>query len=165
MTSRPALNKNDLILLNILQEEFPLVDDPWESIGRKTSMSGGEVLARIRKMADTGILRGITPVFESGKRKGVVSTLVALRVPEEEISGIADIINGYPEVSHNYRRDHEYNLWFTLSSDSPIRIDEIIREILSQAGISPDAMLNLKTVGRFKIDVRFPFVRDEGEGE
>lgn len=123
-------------------------------------MTGEEVLFRIRSMEETKILRGISPTLESTKRGRMVSTLVAMRVQIDRISDIADIINEYPEVSHNFRRDHEYNLWFTLAADSLLRIDEIISEILTRTRIDPDDMLNLKTVRRFKIDVKFPLLSE-----
>ncbi|HWQ66148.1 MAG TPA: Lrp/AsnC family transcriptional regulator [Methanospirillum sp.] len=155
-----SMDQIDLLLLNALQEEFPLVHNPWETIGIQIGISGEHVLTRIRMMEKIGVLRGISPTLESAKRGTTVSTLIALKVPEERITDIAAVISGYPEVSHNFRREHEYNLWFTLAAASPNRIHEIIDEILSRTGIQPEALLNLKTERRFKIDVRFPFVRN-----
>lgn len=160
-----SLDQNDLTLLNALQEDLPFVHNPWEAIGSQIGMTGEEVLTRIRMMEETGILRGISPTLESAKRGATVSTLVAIRVQEERIPDIAAIVTEYPEVSHNFRREHEYNLWFTLVADSSLRIDEIIAEILSRTGIHPDDMLNLKTGRRFKIDVKFPLLRKPGGGD
>ena len=165
MTTRRSIDQKDLILLNALQEDFPLVHNPWEVTGNQIGMTGEEVLTRIRLMEEIGILRGISPTLESAKRGTLVSTLVALKVSEERISDVAAIVNEYPEVSHNFRREHEYNLWFTLAAHSSLRIDEIISEILRQSGIHQDDMLNLKTENRFKVDVKFPFISKSEEND
>jgi len=160
-----SIDQKDLILLNALQEDLPLVHNPWEIIGNQIGMTGEEVLTRIKLMEETGIFRGIFPTLESAKRGTIVSTLVAMRVQIDRISDVAAIVNEYPEVSHNFRRNHEFNLWFTLAANSPLRIDEIISEIVSRIGIHPDDMLNLKTERRFKIDVRFPLLSKPGGDE
>ncbi|MDD1728872.1 MAG: Lrp/AsnC family transcriptional regulator [Methanospirillum sp.] len=159
------IDQRDLLLLHALQEEFPLVHNPWENIGNQIGMSGEEVLKRITMMETTGTLRGISPTLESAKRGTIVSTLIALRVPEERISDIATVINGYREVSHNFRRDHEFNLWFTLAADSTTRLNEITLAILAETGVHPEDMLDLKTRKRFKIDVKFPLTQRPDGGE
>lgn len=156
-----SVDQTDILLLNALQDDIPLVPDPWEIIGKQIGISEKEVLVRLTRMEKAGILRGIAPILESEKRKKGVSTLITLQVPEEEISAIAAVVNEYPEVSHNFRRECEYNLWFTLTANSPDRIDEITDEILSRTGTDRTAMLNLMTVRRFKIDVKFPLLQKE----
>jgi siroheme decarboxylase len=160
----PSTDQIDLILLNALQEDIPLVPRPWDNIGEEIGITGEEVLARLNRMANIGILRGIAPTLESAKRKAGVSTLIATQVPEEKITDIAALVNGYPEVSHNFRRKNEYNLWFTLAAESEARIDEIISDILNRTGIQLDATLNLKTVRRYKIDVKFPLLQTPDGG-
>lgn len=157
-----TLDDMDLRILDTLQDDLPLVPDPWEVIGRAVGMSGEEVLKRVTRLADSGIIRGIVPTFESGKRGQMASTLIALRVPERRITEIAAVVNEYLEVSHNFRREHEYNLWFTIAAASSGRIDEIIREILEKTVIPPDAYLNLITIKRYKINVTFPFLDFHG---
>jgi len=157
-----TLDDLDLRILDTLQDDLPLVPDPWEVIGRAVGMSGEEVQKRVNHLADSGIIRGIVPTFESGKRGQMASTLIALRVPERRITEIAAVVNEYPEVSHNFRREHEYNLWFTIAAASSDRIDEIIREILEKTVIPPDAYLNLITIKRYKINVTFPLLDFHG---
>lgn len=157
-----TLDDMDLRILDTLQDDLPLVPDPWEVIGRAVGMSGEEVLKRVTRLADSGIIRGIVPTFESGKRAQMASTLIALRVPERRITEIAAVVNEYLEVSHNFRREHEYNLWFTIAAVSSDRIDEIIREILEKTVIPPDTYLNLITIKRYKINVTFPFLDFHG---
>jgi DNA-binding Lrp family transcriptional regulator len=115
------------------------------------------------RLQDAGILRGVSPVLES-RRLGIsAATLVALRVPESRIHEVAGIINGYKEVSHNYRRDHEYSVWFTLAAATDDRIHEMLDEILKRTGIPATDVLNLPTLQHYKIDVRFSCCPDEEE--
>jgi len=164
MTSQVAVDRDDLRILDALQDDLPLVHDPWETVGSRIGIPGDEVLTRLNLMADRGVLRGIAPTLESVRLKTGVSTLVALQVPEENIAAIAAMVNRYREVSHNFRREGEYNLWFTLAAGSPDRIDEIIDEILALTGTHPVAMLNLTTIRRYKIDLRFPLLKKPERG-
>lgn len=109
----------------------------------------------MERLVEAGILRGVSPVLECRRLGITAATLVALRVPESRIHEVARIINGYPEVSHNYRRDHDYAIWFTLAAATEERISEVLNEILKRTGIPETDMLNLPTLQHFKIDVRF----------
>lgn len=158
MKKQEPVDHEDLLILNALQNDFPLVHNPWEEIGRLICLSGEEVFKRVQKMRNLGIIRSISPTFESGKRRSRLSTLVALQVPNDRIGCVASIVNGYSEVSHNFRREDKFNLWFTLVAESEERIDLLIEEILSKSGLTPDHLLNLKTIKSYKIDVRFPIM-------
>ena len=115
------------------------------------------------RLRDAGILRNISPILESRRLGITAGTLIALRVPESRISEVARIINEYPEVSHNYRRDHEYSVWFTLAAATEERIIEVLSEILGRTGIPATDMLNLPTISPYKIDVRFSCNPETGE--
>lgn len=155
----------DLRILHALQDDLPLVRDPWGEIGASIGISGDEVLKRVNHLTDGGIVRGIVPTLESGKRAHMASTLIALRVPEERITEVAAVVNGYLEVSHNFRREHEYNLWFTIAAASSDRIGEVIKEILEKTAIPKEAMLNCKTIRRYKINVIFPLLQKPDGGQ
>lgn len=144
------------MLLDILQDDIPLISDPWQVIGVELGIPGDEVLARITKLTDEGIIRGITPTLESNAGRRMVSTLCALRVDEPDLPRVVRVINGYEGVSHNFRREHRYNLWFTLAAQSDEAITQILSEILKATGLSSDDLLNLPTEQKYKIDVRFP---------
>lgn len=162
MISRIPVDQEDLRILDALQDDLPLDHNPWETVGSRIGIPGDEVLFRLNLMAERGVLRGIAPTLESSGLKTGVSTLVALQVPEENIADVAATVNRYREVSHNFRRKGEYNLWFTLAAGSPDRIDEIIDEILALT--HPIAMLNLTTIRRYKIDLRFPLLKKPERG-
>jgi radical SAM protein with 4Fe4S-binding SPASM domain len=147
----------DLALLDALQDDIPLVARPYDVIAARLDIPTDEVMRRLRGLLERGIVRGLSPVLDSRQVGLTATTLVALRVPEEKIQAVTRLINAYPEVSHNYRRDHTYSLWFTVAGKDEGRIREIIEEIKKRAGLTDQDILELPTVRRFKIDVRFSF--------
>jgi radical SAM protein with 4Fe4S-binding SPASM domain len=150
-------DRMDLALLDCLQDDLPLVSRPFERIAGRLGIPEDEVLQRLGRLRHQGIIRGLSPVLESRHLGLPATTLVAIRVPEEKIPAIARMINAYPEVSHNYRRDHSYQVWFTIAGKDEDRIREILNEIKKGAGLIDEDILELPTVRRFKIDVRFSF--------
>jgi DNA-binding Lrp family transcriptional regulator len=151
-------DKTDLAILNALQDDLPFVSRPWKAIADRLGMSETEILRRIKILADAGIIRGISPVLESCRLGLHAATLVALHVPEERVDEIAAIISSYPEVSHNFRRDHFYALWFTIASQNGEEIQRVLNEILGRTGVPASDALDLPTVKKIKIDVRFSFL-------
>jgi AdoMet-dependent heme synthase len=157
------VDQTDLLLLDALQDDIPLVSRPFEAIAARLGLPEDEVIRRVKELQVRGIVRGLSPVLESRQVGLSATTLVALRVPEEKIGEIARLINAYPEVSHNYRRDHAYTLWFTVAGKDERRVREIVQEIKHRAGLGDGDILELPTVRRFKIDVRFSFPGISGE--
>ena len=164
MTAAPALDAIDWKVLQILQDEFPLERRPWQSIGRRLKIPEAEVKGRVERLFKEGVLRSITPVLETRKVGLFASTLIALRVPEERLMEVAAIISEYESVSHSYERNHEYNLWFTLALPDEESLEREIQEILKRARISPEDVLNLPVMQRFKLDVRYRFPSRNGNG-
>jgi DNA-binding Lrp family transcriptional regulator len=116
------------------------------------------MLDRMKRLEKAGIIRGISPVLESRHLGLHAATLVALHVPEENMDEVAAIVSSYPEVSHNFRRDHYYSLWFTIAAQNGKGIHRVLDEILQQTGIPALDVLDLPTVRKIKIDVRFSFL-------
>src|SRR5680860_222124 len=108
----------DRQLLNVMQNEFPICEKPFLEIGKKLNICEKEVLARLHKLKSDGIIRRIGGVFDS-QHLGYKSSLFAVKVPSGDIESVAEFINQFPGVTHNYQRSHAYNLWFTLSASSP----------------------------------------------
>lgn len=165
MNKQVQVDQEDLIILNALQSDFPLAHDPWDVIGQLIGVTGEEVLIRVKRMHELGIIRRISPTLESSRRRSRASTLIALQVPDDRIGDVAAIINEYPEVSHNFRRENRFNLWFTLAEDSFEKIDDLIQEIMIKTGVKPDHLLNLTTIQAYKIDVTFPILYQNGGGQ
>ena len=151
-------DQTDLAILNALQDDLPLVSRPWKAIADRIAITETGILGRMKRMEEAGIIRGISPVLESHHLGLHAATLVALRVPEERVDEIAAIISSYPEVSHNFRRDHEYSVWFTIAAQNGEGIQRVLNEILDRPVISASDALDLPTVKKIKIDVRFSFL-------
>jgi DNA-binding Lrp family transcriptional regulator len=164
VTEHSFPDHTDLLLLEALQDDFPIVPRPFLEIAQRTGISERDLLTRLKRLADSGVLRGISPVLEARKLGIGSATLVAAHVPEGRIAEVAGIISSYPEVSHNFQRDHHYSLWFTICGKDDGEVTRVLWEIAGRAGIAPENLLNLPTVERLKIDVRFPFLTN-GQGD
>ena len=154
----------DLIILDALQDDLPLVSRPWEAIADRLNITETGLITRMKNLKEAGIIRGISPVLESSHLGLHVATLVALHVPEERVDETAAVINSYAEVSHNFQRDHYYSLWFTIAAEDEKGIRGVLDRILQQTGIPSSDVLNLPTTRKIKIDVRFSFLPEQYEG-
>ncbi|MCX7765822.1 MAG: AsnC family transcriptional regulator [Candidatus Sumerlaeia bacterium] len=147
------MDEIDKRLVNILQIEFPIVKKPFEVIAVKLGIQQSEVIARVSHLIRQGIIRRIGAIF-SPDRMGMVATLIALRVADEsELERVARVINSFKEVTHNYLRDHYYNLWFTIVATDEDKLKNIIAEIKHKTNI--DEIVEFRTKRAFKIDARF----------
>jgi DNA-binding Lrp family transcriptional regulator len=146
------LDSVDRRLLEMIQKEIPLVPRPYLELARELGIEESEVLDRIGRLRRAGIIRRMGGFFDS-RKLGYTGTLCAMQVPVERIAEVAAVINAYPEVSHNYLRTYEYNMWFTVLAPSPADLDRIIDEIKTRTGISH--ILSLPAERLFKIKVRF----------
>jgi len=116
-----SLDEADRAIINALQGGFPLCDRPYLEVARQLGMSEEELLARLRRLLDERVLTRFGPMFQV-ERMGGAFVLAALKVPEADYERIAEIVNGFAEVAHNYRREHALNMWFVLATESPAGI-------------------------------------------
>jgi len=142
------------LILNEIQRKFPVTHRPFLALGRKLGMKEKEVLERVQKLKEAGIIRRIGASFSAGS-VGFRSTLCAAKVPPERIEDFAAVVNSYPGVTHNYEREGDYNIWFTLIAPSRKRIEEILAEISRRTGVKK--ILNLPATKTIKIAVDFNF--------
>ena len=101
-------------ILNEIQWTFPLVPRPFDEIAKKFNISAEEVKTRLTKMKRKGVLRQLSAIFDT-RKLGYTSSLVAMEIEGDKLEKVAYIINKHPGVSHNYEREHQFNLWFTLA--------------------------------------------------
>ena len=148
-------DQTNLAILEALQDDLPLVSRPWKAIADRLGITEPEMLARMKNLEDTGIIRGISPVLESRPLGLHAATLVALHAPPDRLDEIAGIISSYPEVSHNFQRDHDYSLWFTIAARDGEGVRRVLDAILQRTGIEASGVLDLPTIKKIKIDVRF----------
>jgi len=142
----------DKIILREIQSSFPIVPRPYRELGRRFGLQESEVLERVGRLKAEGIIRRIGGNFNS-KSLNFTSTLCAAKVPEEKMDTFVQVVNRYPGVTHNYLRNHEYNVWFTFIAPNILYIDNALKEISKDSGVSE--ILNLPAVKTFKIKVDF----------
>lgn len=142
----------DRKLLNLIQEDFPIAASPFAEVAARLGIGEAEVLDRVRRLKAKGIIRRIGAVFDL-RKLGFVSTLCAARVPEEKIPAFVNTVNACPGVTHNYWREHEYNVWFTLIAPDEEALAAALSEIKRKTEI--EDILSLRAVRTFKINARF----------
>ena len=146
------IDEIDSLILNRIQSDFPITSRPFLAVADELGISEKEVLDRVMRLKEDGIIRRIGGNFVPGKL-GFVSTLCAARVPEGQVDRFAEIVNRYPGVTHNYQRDNKYNVWFTFIAPSMEVIEENLKQISRDSGI--EDILNLPATKVFKIRAEF----------
>jgi DNA-binding Lrp family transcriptional regulator len=148
--SAVPLDELDRKLLNLLQGSFPIASRPYAHVAELAGVPEEEVLGRTKRLLDERIIREITPIFDT-RVLGYSSMLVAAKVDPENPWRAAKIINSHPGVSHNYLRDHEFNLWFTIATepDSPLGLEGTLRLLERLTGA--ESVRQLPTLRLFKI--------------
>ena len=142
----------DKAILNRIQSDFPITSRPYRTIAEDLGLSEGEVLKRVSRLKASGIIRRIGGNF-TPEKLGFVSTLCAAKVPEDKISQFAEVVNRYPGVTHNYRRENTYNIWFTFIAPSMHEINANLEQIAAETGVTD--ILNLPATRVFKIKAEF----------
>jgi DNA-binding Lrp family transcriptional regulator len=144
------LDELDKKLLNLLQARFPLTPRPFARVGELAGVSEEEVLRRTHRLLDERIIRQITPIFDT-RVLGYKSMLVAAKVDPEHPWRAAKVINAHPGVTHNYLRNHDFNMWFTIAvePDSELGLDATLALLAEEAGAT--SMRQLPTLRLFKI--------------
>jgi DNA-binding Lrp family transcriptional regulator len=148
--SAVPLDELDRKLLNLLQGSFPIASRPYAHVAELAGVPEQEVLTRTKRLLDERIIREITPIFDT-RVLGYSSMLVAAKVDPENPWRAAKIINSHPGVSHNYLRDHEFNLWFTIATepDSPLGLEGTLQLLERLTGA--ESVRQLPTLRLFKI--------------
>jgi DNA-binding Lrp family transcriptional regulator len=160
MTAIP-LSPFDRQLLTLMQREFPLVSTPFATLAARMKVDEAEVLERAQQLKRDGVIRQISAIFDS-RRLGYQSTLVAFQVSEERLDAVAEQVSAHPGVSHNYARNHVYNLWFTLTLPPEQATDAHISTLARKTEVA--SYLNLPAVRLFKIGVQFDLARESSDG-
>jgi len=128
------LNDIDRQIINSLQGGFPICERPYAEVAERLKISEKELLSRLNILLEQGYLSRFGPLYHAEKLGGGL-TLAAMKVPEQDFDKIANQINTFPEVAHNYARDHSFNMWFVIATETPERIAEVIKEIEAKMGL------------------------------
>ncbi len=145
-----ALDEQDRRLLNLMQGSFPIERRPYAAVAQQAGLSEQEVLARVGELLEQRIIRQVTPIFDT-RALGYSSMLVAAKVNPEHPWRAAKIVNSHPGVSHNYLRNHDFNMWFTLATepDSQLGLQGTLEVLQERTGA--ESIRQLPTLKLFKI--------------
>ncbi|MBW1614989.1 MAG: AsnC family transcriptional regulator [Deltaproteobacteria bacterium] len=146
------MDDSDKLIINHIQSDFPITKRPYIAIAEKIGSSEQEVIERILRLKKNGIIRRIGGNFVPGKL-GFVSTLCAARVSKDKIEIFVKKVNIFNGVTHNYKRDHKYNIWFTFIAPDTDEIKANLEEIKKETGVTE--ILNLPASRVFKIKAEF----------
>ncbi|MBI2864508.1 MAG: Lrp/AsnC family transcriptional regulator, partial [Chloroflexi bacterium] len=155
------LDETDRRILNLLQSDFPLTGRPFAELGTRLGISETEAVERTKRLKESGIIRQISAIFDS-RALGYESTLAAMQVPADRLDEVAAMVSEEAGVSHNYARNHPYNLWFTLTVPPGVDPQQALSAVAARVGV--DKCLHLPALRVFKIGVRLDMEGDRGQG-
>jgi DNA-binding Lrp family transcriptional regulator len=148
----PSIDDIDRAILNRIQSDFPITSRPYLSIAQNLHLSEDQVIKRLKRLKKEGIIRRIGGNFVPEKL-GFVSTLCAAKVSQDRIDTFAGVVNRYPGVTHNYRRENKYNIWFTFIAQSMDEIKNNLENISRKTGVK--GIINLPATKMYKIKAHF----------
>ena len=142
----------DARLIDRLHGGFPLDERPFASVAAELGLGEEDLIERLRRLLGLGVLTRFGPLFQI-ERAGGRFMLAALRVPEERFDDVAARVNALPEVAHNYRREHAFNMWFVLAAESPQAVDAAIERVERETGLP---VLALPKEREYFVELRLP---------
>ena len=153
-----SLGESDKELLNEIQWTFPLVTRPFDAIAKKFHTTPEIIKEKLNNLKEIGVLRQLSAIFDT-RKLGYTSSLVAMEIEHDKLDYVASQINRHPGVSHNYERDHQFNLWFTLAVPPGADLNAELEKFNILKGIKKVRML--PTLQLFKIGVKLDLVDDK----
>jgi DNA-binding Lrp family transcriptional regulator len=144
------MNDLDRHLLNDFQRGLPLTARPYADMAARLGVSEELVIERLRALQSSGAVSRVGAVIRP--HSVGVSTLAAMAVPPERLDAVAELVNSYPEVNHNYEREHHYNLWFVVATEREERLRAVLAELAARTGLT---ILDLPLLEDFHIDLGF----------
>lgn len=137
----------DKKIINHLQKGFPVSDTPYADVAQELGCDEATLLQRLQSLLEQKKLTRFGPMYHA-ERMGGAFSLVAMKIDEQDFERVTEQVNAFPEVAHNYQRDHEFNMWFVLATESRQRIDEVNAEIEQRTGY---AVYNMPKLEEFYI--------------
>lgn len=138
-----TLDATDKAVINALQGGFPISERPFADAAGPLGIAEDDLIARVARLKENGVLSRFGPLYHAGNMGGAL-VLAAMRVPAADFETVAGIVNGFPEVAHNYERDHALNMWFVVATETEAAADEVFRRIEAATDLTVLAMPKLK---------------------
>ncbi|MBU2873701.1 Lrp/AsnC family transcriptional regulator [Marinobacter salexigens] len=146
------LNPAEKALINRLQHGLPLVRQPYAAVAEELDLSEQQVLDTVGKLLAEGVLTRFGPMFHAGELGGGL-TLAAMRIPEADFERVTEQVNSFDEVAHNYRREHDLNMWFVLATETQAAIANTVSAIEDTTGYP---VYNMPKEQEFHVHLHFP---------
>lgn len=146
------IEETDALLIRRLHGGFPLTDTPFADVARELGLTEGMVMTRLATMLGEGVLSRFGPLFQI-ERAGGQFVLAAMQVPADRFEAVAAQVNALPEVAHNYRREHRFNMWFVLACETPAQAGATCARIEALTGLRVFAFPKEK---EFFVELRLP---------
>ena len=146
------LAPEDARLIDHLHADFPLVDRPFAVVADALGWSEADVIDRLQALLASGVLTRFGPLFQI-ERAGGQFVLAAMAVPDERFDAVARCVNAFPEVAHNYRREHVLNMWFVIAAETPALAADVLARIEQAAGLP---VLVLPKEREYRVELRLP---------
>lgn len=141
----------DRAIVNRLQGGFPVCERPYAEAATTLGLTEDELMQRLDALLENGTLTRFGPMYHA-ERLGGALTLAAMKVPVRDFERVTEIVNRFPEVAHNYAREHAFNMWFVLATEAPERIEQAIGEIEKATGYR---VYNMPKLEEFYVGLRF----------
>ena len=129
------MDQLDKRIINYLQQGFPICASPYRQVAEELGIEEAELLTRLETLLADGVLSRFGPLFHAEQMGGAL-TLAAIKVPDERFEEVTEIVNAFPEVAHNYARNHALNMWFVLATEHREQVASVIADIEQQTGLS-----------------------------
>ena len=141
----------DRAIVNQLQGGFPVCERPYAEAASTLGLTEDQLMQRLDVLLENGTLTRFGPMYHA-ERLGGALTLAAMKIPAQDFERVTAIVNAFPEVAHNYAREHAFNMWFVLATEAPQRIEQVIGEIEQAAGYR---VYNMPKLEEFYVGLRF----------
>ena len=141
----------DRRIINELQGGFPVCEYPFREVADRLDSNESELITRVKAMLDEGLLTRFGPMFHAEHMGGALS-LCAMSIPEDDFDTVTETVNAFPEVAHNYQRDHDMNMWFVLATETPAALQAAIDGIEKQTGLK---VFNMPKIEEFHVGLHF----------
>ena len=144
------MDEIDRTIVNGLHGGFPVSERPYAAAAARLGLDEETLIARLSHLLEAGVLSRFGPLYHT-ERMGGGLTLAAMQVPEERFEAVAETVNAFPEVAHNYTRDHVLNMWFVVATEHPTRVGEVLRAIERETGL---AVLDMPKEEEYFLELR-----------
>lgn len=146
------LSQLDKGLINLLQHGLPVCERPFLQIAQELNSSEDEIIEHLNQLLESKVLSRFGPMFDAACLGGAF-TLAALSVPDEDFEKVTEQVNSFEQIAHNYRRDHAFNMWFVIATESQEEIDQVIEKIEEKTQLS---VLNTPKLEEFYVGLYLP---------